>query len=162
MKWVQLYIDNQYTPYRINEKGDIKSLKTYRILYQDIDKYGYRITPISINGKYKNIYTHQLVAETFIPNPDNKKYIEHINGNKTDNRVENLKWVDEKTPLTEIENLRKFRYDSTTIHEICKLLEDGVLTQKAIAIKLNVNKTLVCQIKNKQRWVEISELYDIK
>lgn len=45
------------------------------------------------NGTKKNYYVHRLVAKTFIPNPDNKKYVHHINVKLSDNRVENLQWV---------------------------------------------------------------------
>ena len=68
---------------------------------------GYR--NVSVNGKYFRV--HRLVAETFIPNPDNKPFVDHINRVRDDNRVENLRWV------TRSENQRNTaEYDRVTDH----------------------------------------------
>lgn len=52
------------------------------------------INGIIINGSRTTIHQHKLMAEYFIPNPENKRYIQHINGDIHDNRIENLTWAD--------------------------------------------------------------------
>lgn len=61
------------------------------------DKDGYcKINIINENGKWTQTSIHRLVAKAFIDNPENKPCVNHINGKRDDNRVENLEWVTEK------------------------------------------------------------------
>ena len=62
-------------------------------LKQGKDSNGYLMVTLCKNGKTKSYYVHRLIAEAYIPNPDNKPQVNHKNGNKTDNRIENLEWV---------------------------------------------------------------------
>lgn len=66
----------------------------------------YVITDLYRDNIRKHVKTHRLVAEAFIPNPDNKPFIDHINRDRQDNRVENLQWVTKsenmRNPLTQL------------------------------------------------------------
>lgn len=62
----------------------------------NVDGAGYRFVVLYRNGKGQNKKIHRLVAEAFIPNEENKPCIDHINGNKSDNRVCNLRWCTHK------------------------------------------------------------------
>ena len=64
-----------------------------KIIKPDIIHTGYLRVLLYKNGKTKSYYVHVLVAKAFIPNPENKTQVNHIDGNKFNNNVENLEWV---------------------------------------------------------------------
>lgn len=78
--------------FQVSNMGRIKEKE--KILLPVKNKAGYNLASIKIDGKpRKHLRVHRLVAEVFIPNVDNKPEVDHINTIKTDNRVENLRWV---------------------------------------------------------------------
>ena len=79
------------TDYFISKNGNVSNKLGYNICLRE-RKDGYVVVCLYINKKDKYFYLHRLLAETFIPNPEGKKFVNHINGNKSDNRVENLEW----------------------------------------------------------------------
>ena len=88
--------------YQISSKGRVKRVGKYsnqftswydeKILKPAIHERGYLFVQLSINKKILRRYIHRLVAEAFIPNPENKKTVNHKDGNKKNNCVENLEW----------------------------------------------------------------------
>jgi len=85
------YEKQNYIGYQIYDNGSIWSNKSNKFLLTRICN-GYHL--ITLNCQVLSV--HRLVAETFIPNPENKPYVNHINSDKLDNRVENLEWVTQK------------------------------------------------------------------
>lgn len=80
-----------YSGYRISDHGDIYSCKLKRCIQPPICKEYYRIG-LWKQQTVKKIYVHRLVAKLFIPNPDNLPVVNHKDGNKLNNCVDNLEW----------------------------------------------------------------------
>lgn len=142
----------QYT-----KKGDLIRLYNSIILKGSIDRYGYKTIRLIVNGKKRHIKIHRLVAEAFIPNCNDKPQINHINGVKTDNRIENLEWntgsenikhairnkllVQKKgnySPFTKISS-----YDYISIYYMYKYIK---VTQKEISLLYNVSRQCIGSI----------------
>tara|TARA_R110000782_G_C14741419_1_gene406216 strand:- start:317 stop:829 length:513 start_codon:yes stop_codon:yes gene_type:complete len=82
-----------YENYLIFEDGKIINTLTGREMKNKIDKYGYKQIGLCNGIKRKFFTIHRLIALSFIPNPDNKPCVDHINRNTQDNRIENLRWA---------------------------------------------------------------------
>ena len=115
--------------------------------------------------KRLNRFIHRLVAINFIDNPNNYKYVNHINGDKTDNRVENLEWCSAKhnTNHAVKNGLIKSGEKSTSskltekqVIEIRNTYKKGVITYVQLAKKYGISKQKIERIVNRKRWKQTS------
>ena len=81
-----------YEQYKVSNLGNVKRNK---ILKQNT-RVGYFAVNLCKNGKMKTLQVHRLVAQAFIPNPNNLPQVNHKDGNKKNNKVENLEWCSAK------------------------------------------------------------------
>lgn len=114
--------------YQISDRSEIRRVDTGHIVKQR-PKIGYWSVCLCKDGKKHYLWVHRLLAQAFIPNPDNKPQVNHINGDRSDCRIENLEWV------TASEN-RKHAYDcglqsgidcSKHLRKAVRCIETGVV-----------------------------------
>ena len=93
LEMVNNLVVTDFPMYTVHSDGRVWSEYQYRFLNQKTMLNGYVIMRLKSKDKQERHYVHTLVARHFLPNPENKINILHINGNNRDNRVENLRWI---------------------------------------------------------------------
>ena len=81
-----------YDNYEVSDEGEVRNRKTGRVLKTGYASSGYRKVNLSTGNVVKNALVHRLVADNFLPNPGNKNVVNHIDGDKSNNRLANLEW----------------------------------------------------------------------
>lgn len=91
-EWIRVNINEHYA---VNKLGEVKNLETDKKLKPSFNKAGYLVVSLYDKQTHmrRTVRVHRLVAEAFIVNPEGKEDVNHIDGNKANNAVENLEWV---------------------------------------------------------------------
>lgn len=151
--------------YQISSLGNIKSLnynrqKESKLLKKYINPYN-NYTQIRLNkkGVGKTFRVHKLVAKAFIPNPENKPQINHKDGNKSNNKIDNLEWCTQSENLKHASRILKKVfwkniYDIHLRNKVKVIRSDGKIYNSIKEAKKDINKsnahiTEVCQGKLK-------------
>lgn len=155
--------------YLIYEDSTIVNKTTGKVRKPQLTNNGYHEIGLYNKGKDKYCPVHRLVAKAFIPNPDNKPFVNHIDGNKINNHVNNLEWVTHQENMEHAKKTNLIKrgcetpvsiFTSEQIHESCRLMSQG-LRSKDVAKITGVNIAALTMLRAKKCWVHITDLYDI-
>ena len=163
-----------YPNYAVSNLGRVRSKKTGKLLKSYQTKGYLRVSLYNDAGR-KCKLVHRLVAEAFIPNPQNKSDVNHINGCKTDANACNLEWATASENMSHAHSNRLrpvlntqgekngfAKLTEAQVIEIKQLLADGKSTQKTIGSQFNISKSTVKDIKSGRRWSYLNSPLDKK
>lgn len=122
--------------YAITSCGRVWSYKSKRFLKQNDNGHGYKNVGLYHNNNQKTFYIHRLVAEAYIPNPNDLSEVDHIDRDLSHNWVNNLRWV---SYIDNGRNKSRYKYKQVINVETKEIFE----TRAAAARKYNVSKTAI-------------------
>jgi len=155
------------TKYSISSDGILIGPKS--VVKPNIKSTGYCEVCIYSGKTRKYWRLHRLVATIFIPNPENKPFVNHIDGNKLNNAVNNLEWVTHQENMNHaketglvlsLENNPRATFNNEQIHEVCRLLEQGYRNCDLADI-FGVEKHIISSIRYGLTFSGISKNYKI-
>ena len=136
-----------------HKKSKPREIKPY------LDRDGYKIVQLIINGKYKHYSVHRLVAMTYLVNEGNKPEVNHIDGNKLNNHLSNLEWVTRSENTQKAYNnkqlvaLGKPKLNPKLVKEIRENKEN--LNREQLARKYKVSCSCIQHIRRGRTWKNI-------
>lgn len=159
-----------YPHYCVTKEGQVYSLYSNKFLKVSTTKAGYYMVTLCEDTVKTNILVHRLIATAYLDNLEDKPCVNHKDGIKTNNQVENLEWctyqentkhaMDTGLHRTEVIN----DYRTISDHDaakICDMLEEGSRV-KDIAETYGLNHSVICGIKSGKFYRDISKDYNFR
>lgn len=149
------------TGYFVNEQGDVIGKR--KVLKPCKNKKGYLVVDLSHEKQKLTRLVHRLVAELFLPNPENKPEVNHIDGDKTNNCVDNLEWVTAKENKSHAMQVLGKGYGEThsqatltekQVREVCVMIQEGYRTID-IHRELDIDLEKIRSIRKGSAWKHV-------
>lgn len=171
-EWRPVYVNGIKTHYIVSNTGVIVNTETKNRLVYSVDKDGYFRCRLSVNGSPKHTGVHRVVASAFIPNPENKPQVNHMNTNKQCNWYQNLEWCTNKENIEHARSMgledhlgrrgeenNKNIYSEEQIRKACKMMEDPNNRPYYISKVTGVSKIGLYNLRHGNIWTHITKDY---
>jgi hypothetical protein len=156
--------------YFVSDLGEVESRGFYKHnkrLKPLLGNHGYYGVGLSVPGRPARVYLiHRLVAQAFLPNPGGKKQVNHLSGDRSDNRLENLEWVTPQENADHAKSRGFLRVGEAAHGSVLKSWDawrvpqwvDGGLSDTEIAKILGVRRETIGQVRRGSTWSHITGL----
>lgn len=174
--WKTVVVKGVKTKYEISSSGRIRTKKKgkVKILKPSFNQDGYKMIQIKVGDKKVTKKIHRLVAEAFVENPDPERFkeVNHLNGDKANNDMDNLEWTDRSGNMHHAfdtglilpmkgEDHPGHKHTEKQIREVCELMEEGH-TNKEIHEKTGIKSDILSDIRSGDSWTHITDDYKFK
>lgn len=154
--------------YEVSDRGSIRNARNGKLLKLQNSGNGYFKVGLCRSGQVHRHWVHRLVAMVFVPNPHNLNVVDHLDGNKQNNRADNLEWVTSKENSVRaylsglIPELPTFYGEKHPNHvltesqvfDIRTMYGSGTCSQRFLAKRFGVSQTTIKMIVNNRAWKE--------